>query len=142
MKGIDKVIEHWLAIEPFAQLPKNDVELQYQIKFLDELLDITCNNETHPLMGLVDLISVNIENYERTRFEHSLGTGIDALKFLMQEQGIKQSELPEIGSQGVVSEILNGKRELNRRQIERLAQRFQVSILTFTGDVSGRASSR
>ncbi len=30
--------------------------------------------------------------------------------YLMEEHGLRQSDLPEIGSQGVVSEILNGKR--------------------------------
>ena len=44
---------------------------------------------------------------------------------------LSQSELPEIGSQGVVSEILNGKRSLNIRQIKALAERFNVSPATF-----------
>ena len=35
----------------------------------------------------------------------------------MEEHGLKQSDLSDIGSQGVVSEILRGKRELNTRQI-------------------------
>ena len=35
----------------------------------------------------------------------------------MDEHGLTQSDLPEVGSQGVVSEIIHGKRELNVRQI-------------------------
>ena len=53
------------------------------------------------------------------------------LKFLMQEHDLRQSELPEIGSQGVVSEVLGSKRELNARQIKRLAKRFGVSPAVF-----------
>jgi HTH-type transcriptional regulator/antitoxin HigA len=49
----------------------------------------------------------------------------------MEEHDLRQSDLPEIGSQGVVSEILNGKRELNVRQIRKLARRFQVSPAVF-----------
>ncbi|MEK7734183.1 MAG: transcriptional regulator, partial [Pseudomonadota bacterium] len=49
------------------------------------------------------------------------------LKFLMQQHDLLQTDLPEIGSQGVVSEVLAGKRELNARQIKRLAMRFGVS---------------
>jgi HTH-type transcriptional regulator/antitoxin HigA len=45
----------------------------------------------------------------------------------MEEHGLTQSELPEIGSQGVVSEVLSGERELNIRQIRRLAKQFRVS---------------
>ena len=49
----------------------------------------------------------------------------------MDEHHLKQADLPEIGSQGVVSEILNGKRELNVRQIQALADRFHVSPAVF-----------
>jgi len=49
----------------------------------------------------------------------------------MEEYGLTQSDLPEVGSQGVVSEILNGKRELNVKQIRALASRFRVSPAVF-----------
>ena len=58
-------------------------------------------------------------------------SGIDVLSYLMEEHSLSQSDLPEVGSQGVVSEILNGKRKLNVRQIEALAKRFKVSPATF-----------
>ena len=57
--------------------------------------------------------------------------GVDVLRFLMDEHGLSQSDLPEVGSQGVVSDILRGKRELNVRQIRALAKRFQVSPAVF-----------
>jgi HTH-type transcriptional regulator/antitoxin HigA len=123
--------EHWQFIAPIASVPDNDQDLDRLIHFLDGLLDAIGENEQHSLMGLVDLISTHIETYENERFQQSLGNGIEALKFLMKTQEIIQSDLPEIGSQGVVSEILNGKRELNRGQIERLAKRFGVSPATF-----------
>jgi HTH-type transcriptional regulator/antitoxin HigA len=49
----------------------------------------------------------------------------------MEEHGLTQSDLSEIGSQGVVSEILNNKRELNVRQLRALARRFHVSPAVF-----------
>jgi HTH-type transcriptional regulator/antitoxin HigA len=49
----------------------------------------------------------------------------------MSEHDLRQTDLPEIGSQGVVSEVLTGKRELNTRQIKRLAKRFNVSPAVF-----------
>jgi len=58
-------------------------------------------------------------------------TGVQALKFLMEQHGLKQGDLHEIGSQGVVSEILAGKRDLNIRQIRALSERFGVSPATF-----------
>jgi HTH-type transcriptional regulator/antitoxin HigA len=49
----------------------------------------------------------------------------------MKEHNLKQSDLAEIGSQGVVSEILTGKRVVNIEQIKRVSQRFHVSPLVF-----------
>jgi len=49
----------------------------------------------------------------------------------MEEHSLNQSDLAEIGSQGVISEILRGKRELNTRQIRALAKRFAVSPSVF-----------
>lgn len=60
------------------------------------------------------------------------GTGIDALKLLMEQHDLNQNDLKnEIGSQGVVSEILNHKRQLNGTQIRKLSVRLKVSPATF-----------
>jgi HTH-type transcriptional regulator/antitoxin HigA len=56
---------------------------------------------------------------------------LDMPNFLMTQHNLKQSELPEMGTQGVVSEILRGKRELNIRQIRELSNRFQVPPSVF-----------
>jgi len=53
------------------------------------------------------------------------------LRFFMEEHNLSQSDLAEVGSQGVVSEILNGKRGLNVRQIRALSKRFGVSPSVF-----------
>ena len=56
----------------------------------------------------------------------------DLLQFLMEEHGLTQSDLTEVGSpQGVVSEILAGKRELNVRHIRALSKPFKVSPSVF-----------
>jgi antitoxin component HigA of HigAB toxin-antitoxin module len=59
------------------------------------------------------------------------GNPSDTLKTLMEEHNLKQSNLPEIGSQGVISEILSGKLQLNVRQIKLLSKRFNVSPAVF-----------
>lgn len=55
----------------------------------------------------------------------------DVLRQLMQEHGLTQSQLPEIGAQSVVSAVLAGKRQLNVRQIARLARRFKLPADVF-----------
>ncbi|HFE37353.1 MAG TPA: helix-turn-helix domain-containing protein [Gammaproteobacteria bacterium] len=72
-----------------------------------------------------------IENYESQACKIKEASPIDALKYLMQEHNLKQSDLPEIGSRGVVSEVLAGKRKLNLEQIKKISKKFHVSPLVF-----------
>jgi HTH-type transcriptional regulator/antitoxin HigA len=79
----------------------------------------------------MDTLGALIEAYEEQHVPLPARSGADMLQSFMEEHGLSQSELPEIGSQGVVSEVLNGKRELNIRQVRALAKRFHVSPAVF-----------
>jgi HTH-type transcriptional regulator/antitoxin HigA len=98
---------------------------------LDAILDEIGEDEKHPLADLADALSVFVEKYEEEHVRIPKARPAAVLKFLMQQRGLRQSGLPEIGSQGVVSEILAGKRELNLRQVRQLARRFGVSPMVF-----------
>ncbi|HSC46790.1 MAG TPA: helix-turn-helix domain-containing protein [Gammaproteobacteria bacterium] len=101
------------------------------VEILDAILDEIGEDEKHPLSELADALGVFIERYEEDNMHIPAASPVMVLKFLMRQHGLKQSELPEIGSQGVVSEVLRGKRDLNARQIKRLAKRFGVSAAAF-----------
>jgi HTH-type transcriptional regulator / antitoxin HigA len=101
------------------------------VAILEALLSEIQGNEAHPAMGLVDIVGDLIEDYEAKRTPMPEVTGAQALRFLMEQHGLKQSDLSDIGSQGVISEILTGKRELNVRQVRALSDRFGVSAATF-----------
>jgi HTH-type transcriptional regulator/antitoxin HigA len=50
------------------------------------------------------------------------------LRFLMEQHGLKQKDLVDIFSTpSIVSEVLNGKRELSKEHIRRLSARFHLS---------------
>ncbi|RJP53179.1 MAG: transcriptional regulator [Anaerolineaceae bacterium] len=121
---------HWANIASLL-LIRNEREYNAAVKRLNALLDEIGDNEKHPLYGLLDTLGSLIALYEEEHYPIPDATGADVLHFLMDEHGLAQSDLPEIGSQGVVSEILNGKRELNVRQIRGLAKRFKVSPAVF-----------
>ncbi len=98
---------------------------------LDAILDEIGEDEKHPLAELADALGVFIEKYEAEHMPFTDAKPAAVLKFLMREHELRQTDLPEIGSQGVVSEVLAGRRELNTRQIKRLAKRFGVSSAVF-----------
>ncbi len=128
---LENAIRYWSHVAPLVIMPENDKELGMLINRLDTLLDVVGSDEQHTIMPLIDIMSNNIASYEKNKYKKLLGTGVNALKYLMQEHGLTQADLPEIGSQGVVSEILSGKRVLNLRQINHLAKRFHVEPDTF-----------
>ena len=121
---------HWANIAPLLTI-RNEREYNSAVKRLNELLDEIGDNEKHPLYSLLDTLGTLIHVYEEEHYPIPDATGAEVLRFLMDEHGLAQSDLPEVGSQGVVSEILNNKRELNVRQIRFLAQRFKVSSAVF-----------
>lgn len=130
---LENTIQHWKHISPVIHEPQNTDEYDKLSRFLDRLLDVVGDDESHELMGLVDVISHMIAMYDEEHVESlDKASGIDALKFLMAQHSMNQRDLKnEIGSQGVVSEILNGKRQLNVTQIRKLSERFKVSPATF-----------
>ena len=121
---------HWTSIRPLLTI-RNEREYDAAIKRLNDLLDEVGDNERHPLYSLLDTMSTLIHVYEEEHHPIPEARAVDILRFFMDENGINQSDLPEVGSQGVVSEILNGKRELNVRQIRLLAKRFHISPAAF-----------
>ena len=128
---LSAAIRHWDYVAPIVAYPHTKKEFERLVAQLDELLAMVGNNEHHHLIGLVDILSHLVADYEANHYPISAPKGVEALKFLMQNHHLQQSDLHEIGSQGVVSEILNGKRELNVRQIRSLADRFSVSPAVF-----------
>jgi HTH-type transcriptional regulator / antitoxin HigA len=121
---------HWANIAPLLTL-RNEREYNAAVKRLNELLDEIGDNEKHPLYSLLDTLGTLIHAYEEEHYPIPGVTGAEVLRFLIDEHGLTQSDLPEVGSQGVVSEILSGKRELNVRQIRSLAHKFGVSSAVF-----------
>ena len=118
--------QHWTAISPLLSL-RNEQEYDRAAERLNRLLDEVGTDEQHPLYTLLDTLGTLIHAYEEEHHPIPACSGVDVLRFLMEEHDLTQSDLPEIGSQGVVSEILRGKRELNVRQMRALAKRFHVS---------------
>jgi HTH-type transcriptional regulator/antitoxin HigA len=110
---------------------RNERDDDRAVKRLNTLLDEVGTNERHPLYGLLDTLGTLIHAYEEQHFKEAEPSGPEMLRFFMEEHGLRQSDLPEIGSQRVVSNVLNGKRELTAKQIRALASRFHVSPAVF-----------
>lgn len=126
-----QMMENFIQTARFIFVPTNEEEFERLNSILDEVTDIVRDDETHPLVNLMDVLGVLIETYENKHILELKGDGVTVLKHFMREYDLKQGDLSELGSQGVVSEIINGKRKLNLRQIRMLSRRFNVSPSVF-----------
>lgn len=76
---------------------------------------------------LLRLLATLIQDFEEKYYEPRDATPLEVLKHLMDARGLKQSDLWDLlGSKGVASEVLNGKRSISKAQAKRLAEFFRV----------------
>jgi len=69
----------------------------------------------------LEVLAMLIEQYEQRQFAIDLPDPVTAIRFRMDQQGLKNKDLiPFIGSASKVSEVLNGNRPLSLNMIRRL----------------------
>ena len=93
--------------------------------------------ETDALVWLEQVLGRALSEYSEKCFplrSQEGDTPMALLRVIMDENELNQSDLPEIGTQGVVSEILSGKRKLNVRQIRAISHRFDIPQRYFLED--------
>ena len=131
MNAISPQIQRsWTHVSDLFKI-RNEQDYDLAVERLNTLLDEVGTDERHPLYSLLDTLGTVLHAWEEQHHAMPEFGGADLLRFFMEENNLSQSDLPEVGSQGVVSEILSSKRELNVRQIRALSKRFAVSPSAF-----------
>jgi HTH-type transcriptional regulator / antitoxin HigA len=125
-----QMLEQWEQVDPTLRTLlapiHNDQQYQEALGVFETLMEVVEAGADPSTLELFSLIGENIQRYEQEHHAIPHSAPEDVLRFLMEQHGLTQAELPEIGSQGVVSEVLSGKRKLNVRQIQALSDRFRV----------------
>ncbi len=127
------VSQDWARLRESSHLGPIRTEEDYEkrVALLNALIDTIGSDENHPLAGLMELVGDLIASYDSAHYQIEAAPPNELLRYLMEEHGLRQADLSEVGSQGVVSELLSGKRAINARQAKLLAGRFGVSPAVF-----------
>ena len=96
-------------------------------------VDVVGDREDHALAGLFDLVGELVEDYDADHYAIEASEPREVLRYLIEQRGLKQSDLVEIVSQGNLSAILSGKREISATLAGKLARYFNVSPAAFIG---------
>ncbi len=109
-----------------------ETEQEYErvLKVVEELT--FKKNRTTEEKALHKLLVILIEAYETENYPMEQSTPHENLQHIMEASGTRQADLVGIiGSNDVVSEILNGKRAISKAQAQALSECFKVSPSLF-----------
>src|SRR5260370_12467282 len=77
---------------------------------------------------LAQLLTLLIEDFKEKRYRLPRAKPLAVLHILMDQHGLRQKDLVDVfGAPSIVSDVLTGKRELNKQHIQRLTRRVRVS---------------
>ena len=130
---VAEITAHFQALSSMIPLHTIRTEQDYDkaVEVLNQLLDAGAANEDHDLVDLAQILGAFISEYDDAHDPMQNVSPLAMLRFLMDQHHLTQSGMPEIGTQGVVSEVMSGKRDLNVRQIKALSARFHVPPSAF-----------
>lgn len=81
---------------------------------------------------LIELLILLVESYEDRNYSVPNAGPLDIIRHLMEAHALRQKDLVDVfGTESIVSDVLNGKRELTKEHIRRMSIRFGVSPAVF-----------
>ena len=103
---------------------KTKKDYQATLKMIEELFDAKPNTNKGDLL---EVLTALVESYEQKHFNIVPPDPIEAIKFRMEQMGLKQSDIAEvIGGKNRASEILNKKRELTAKMMRDLHHKYNI----------------
>ena len=122
-----------LLMQTLPGVIETEEDNEKALAIVERLMDKGENNLSPEEDRLFRLLVRLIEDFEDQAYPMgNLATPLDTLKSLIFEHELKQTDLVDVfGSQGVVSEVLSGKRGLSVNHAKRLAARFNLPVDLF-----------
>lgn len=103
---------------------RNEKDYQNALKRLEEIFDAKRGTEEGDEL---EILSILIDNYENENFPIEMPDPIEAIKFRMEQMGMKQKDLEEVfGFKSRVSEVLNKKRKLTLEMVRNLNSKLHI----------------
>ena len=128
-----KLISAWTLIKNATGIGPIRSQADYEAMrtLADQLVDQVGAQVGHPLSDLLDVVLELMESWEDDNFSAQEQAPKDKLSYLIKANGLKQTDLANIVSQGTLSNILRGKREISKQLAKKLAERFSVNVSVF-----------
>ncbi len=103
---------------------RNEQDYQNALERLEVIFDVKRGTEEGDEL---EILSILIDNFENEYFPIGMPDPIEAIKFRMEQMGMKQKDLAEVfGFKSRVSEILNKKRKLTLEMVRKLNTQLHI----------------
>ena len=103
---------------------RNEKDYQRSIQRLEKIFDAKKGSKEGDEL---EILSILIDTYENARFPIGMPDPIEAIKFRMEQMGMKQKDLAAaMGFKSRVSEVLNKKRKLTLEMIRKLSEVLRI----------------
>jgi HTH-type transcriptional regulator / antitoxin HigA len=128
---LDKKIYASLLSEVQPKVIESEEENEFFLAEVEKLMALG-EDLTAEQLQLMQLLVSLIEQFEEQHYQLHPSTPHQVLTELVLQRGLKQKDLvPLFGSQGIASEVLNGKRSISKSQAKALGDFFHVSPALF-----------
>jgi HTH-type transcriptional regulator/antitoxin HigA len=129
-KAIDRQKYGKLLARTLPAVIDTEAENEHFLAEIEKLID---KDQRSPEEDkLLDLMTTLVEDFEEKNYPIPDAPPHEALRELMASRGLKQRDLLDIfGSDGIASEVVNGKRNISRTHAKSLAEYFHVPVDLF-----------
>ena len=124
----EELLNAWNTWHALIGVDRIQTEEEYDrvAAILNMVVDVARDDESHPLVPIMDYLGDLIEAYDKEHYNWPPPSPAEMLRYLMEEQGLKQEDLADCAPQSRISEILSGKRAISKAVAKKLAHRFGV----------------
>lgn len=105
---------------------QTEEEYDHVVAILNMVLNEVRDDASHPLMPVMEYLGSLVEAYDKEHYNWPPPSPAEMLRYLMEQQGLKQEDLADCAPQHRISEILSGKRAISKAIAKKLARRFGV----------------
>ena len=103
---------------------RNNAQYERALERVEKLLDA---KEGSKEFDELEVLSTLIEAYEAKHYQIDAPDPIEAIKFRMEQEGLKQKDIAKLfGNKVRVSEVLNKKRRLTLNMIRNIHQTLKI----------------
>lgn len=121
-------------VELLQKFPPRPIKSEADLLLVQEVVDalLDSGEMTPEKQDYINVLGILIHEYEEKHIPIPDLSGVELLKVLINEFGLRQKDLiPVFKTESIVSAILNGQRKFTVEHIEKLSEFFNVSPSVF-----------